>query len=233
MSLLKLPCLLAATLLFNAAYTAPNSPSDRSERVKGPLYERVMPIAYPFVQKSTSMIPSIAEAAIILSMTFPSELSTRVMSSLVLTDAPPDFSLNLCFIVGVTLAIAGSIGRLWCFRVLGRHFTYELSLRKEHKLITSGPYAYLRHPSYSTGIVAVLGITLIHASPGSFVRNCGWLDTMTGRFFAGVWAMLTLLGWVLSYARSKIEDAYLQDYFGKEWDVYAKRVRYRLFPGIF
>lgn len=34
---------------------------------------------------------------------------------------------------------------------LGNLFTFEVMIRKNHKLITDGPYAYLMHPSY-TGI---------------------------------------------------------------------------------
>ncbi|KAH7913614.1 hypothetical protein BJ138DRAFT_1001834 [Hygrophoropsis aurantiaca] len=231
--LLRIPCLFVATALFTAAYTAPNSPANRADRVQGALYERVMPIVYPIVQKLTSIIPAVAESAVILSMNFSSETSNKVMANLVLNGDLPDATLNIYFIVGVILTCAGSFGRLWCFRALGRHFTYELSILKGHKLITIGPYAYVRHPSYSTGIVAVLGITIMHASPGSFVRTCGWLDTTMGRSIAGVWAILMLLGWVLSYSRSKVEDAYLENHFKKEWDAYAKRVRYRLFPGIY
>ncbi|KAF9644887.1 hypothetical protein BDM02DRAFT_829359, partial [Thelephora ganbajun] len=38
--------------------------------------------------------------------------------------------------------------RLFSFRTLGRHFTYQLAILPSHKLVTTGPYAYIRHPSY-------------------------------------------------------------------------------------
>ncbi|CAF4350854.1 unnamed protein product, partial [Rotaria sordida] len=31
---------------------------------------------------------------------------------------------------------------------LGAFFTFELTIRSTHKLIKTGPYAYVRHPSY-------------------------------------------------------------------------------------
>jgi len=43
-------------------------------------------------------------------------------------------------------------------------FTFEMSIRKNHKLITSGPYAIVRHPSYVGVILVASGLMLIHGS---------------------------------------------------------------------
>ncbi|GAW00659.1 ICMT-domain-containing protein [Lentinula edodes] len=53
-----------------------------------------------------------------------------------------------------------------CYRTLGQLFVFELRIQKDHRLITEGPYAYVRHPSY-TGliltIIALVGLWMIVA----------------------------------------------------------------------
>lgn len=167
-----------------------------------------------------------------LAARYPSAFSSEVLSRLVISGQLPTTQINRYFLVGSILATVGSLGRLWCFRTLGRHFTYELSLRKNHKLVTTGPYAIVRHPSYITGALSMLGLSLVFGSPGSFMRECGWLGTSPGMLFGGAWAALSVLAWVLSFDRSRREDAFLQEHFREEWERYAKRVRYRIIPGV-
>ncbi|KAG1844724.1 hypothetical protein F4604DRAFT_1801647 [Suillus subluteus] len=140
---------------------------------------------------------------------------------------------NRYFMLGTILVFMGCLGRLWCFRVMGRHFTHELSLRKDHSLVTTGPYNIVRHPGYAASWIASFGISLICASPGSFMRSSGWLSTPFGRVVFGVWVLQVILGIVLGSARSISEDAMLRKRFGGEWDRWSKRVPYRLIPGVF
>ncbi|CAO3574577.1 unnamed protein product [Mortierella alpina] len=54
----------------------------------------------------------------------------------------------------VTLAaLAGCALRKWSFVTLDRFFTYQLTIRSGHKLVQTGPYKYLRHPSYTGAIL--------------------------------------------------------------------------------
>ncbi|KAF9228215.1 ICMT-domain-containing protein [Gyrodon lividus] len=234
MSLLKVPILAPSLWLFNVAFTSPNAPPDRLERISGgPFYERVCPAVFPILQKLSASIPCVAELAVLLAVNYPSTLSSKILSGLVLSDQLPTFSLNRYFVAGSILVITGSLGRLWCFRALGRHFTHQLALRKDHQLITTGPYAIVRHPGYLFATISALGMSLIIASPGSFTLRCGWLETAFGKAVIGIWAMQNVLGWVLSYARTKSEDGMLRVRFREEWDSYSQRVRYRLVPGVF
>ena len=68
------------------------------------------------------------------------------------------------FLVGTLVTILGGLIRYKCYRALGRMFTFEMSIRKNHKLITSGPYAIVRHPSYVGVILVASGLMLIHGS---------------------------------------------------------------------
>ena len=50
--------------------------------------------------------------------------------------------------------------RAWSIATLGRFFQYWIKIQPGHRVVTGGPYRYVRHPSY-TGIALVLaGIAL-------------------------------------------------------------------------
>ena len=49
-------------------------------------------------------------------------------------------------IAGALSAFAGGALRAWCYQTLGRLFTFEISIMDKHSLVTSGPYAFVRHP---------------------------------------------------------------------------------------
>ncbi|SPO38694.1 uncharacterized protein PSFLO_04173 [Pseudozyma flocculosa] len=59
--------------------------------------------------------------------------------------------------------------RLRCYRELGRFFTFAIGIRKEHKVIQTGPYRYVRHPSYTALSILLLSQALVHlaASPAA------------------------------------------------------------------
>jgi len=230
---LKIPILLPSVWLFNISFISPNAPPDESERVYSGLHERISPTLFPILHRLSASIPCMAESAVILAMNYPSTLSSKVLSRLVLSGQFPTCSVNACFFGGAVLAAIGSLGRLWCFRTMGRHFTHHLAIRKHHRLITTGPYAIVRHPGYMFGAVSALGMSLMIGSPGSFIRQCGWLGTTLGRLVVGVWTMQNVLLWSLSYIRCQHEDAFLRGHFREEWEDYAHRVRYQMIPGVY
>jgi len=75
----------------------------------------------------------------------------------------------LLSIIGAFMVTVGGLIRLECYRRLGRMFTFEMSIRKEHILVTSGPYGVVRHPGYTGALLAIGGMLLLHASEVSFV----------------------------------------------------------------
>ena len=58
------------------------------------------------------------------------------------------------------MVTVGGVIRLECCRRLGRMFTFEMSIRKDCVLVTSGPYGVVRHPGY-TGILLVISGMLL------------------------------------------------------------------------
>ncbi|KAI0635417.1 hypothetical protein C8Q77DRAFT_1043478, partial [Trametes polyzona] len=75
---------------------------------------------------------------------------------------------------GAALAVSGAMLRLECFRALGALFTFEITISPTHTLVTEGPYAYVRHPSYAGVYAVLLGASAVMASPGAWLREA-WL----------------------------------------------------------
>jgi protein-S-isoprenylcysteine O-methyltransferase Ste14 len=73
------------------------------------------------------------------------------------------------FILGVALMILGSLLRRWCFRTLGQYFTGDVKARADQPVIRTGPYRFVRHPSYTAGIMMFTGIGLALGSWFSFL----------------------------------------------------------------
>jgi protein-S-isoprenylcysteine O-methyltransferase Ste14 len=59
--------------------------------------------------------------------------------------------------VGVGLCVVGLAFAVWARVYLGRNWGMPMSLRQGHELVTSGPYAYVRHPIYTGLILAMIG----------------------------------------------------------------------------
>jgi protein-S-isoprenylcysteine O-methyltransferase Ste14 len=116
---------------------------------------------------------------------------------------------------GAALAVVCLVLFAWVNRALGKNFSATLRLRQGHTLVTTGPYAYVRHPMYTVLFSLLLAISLLAAS---------WVC-----FVGGV--ALTLM---ITVMRTPKEEAMMADTFGQAWHDYAaKTPRYlpvRLFP---
>lgn len=114
---------------------------------------------------------------------------------------------------------------------MGVHFTFNLSLLKEHKLITTGPYAYVRHPSYTALILTVVGIFLCELSGGSWYTETRGFDSPVGKGIA-LLAGCCVAILVSVVSRVTKEDKLLSDNFGEEWKEWQQRVPCRFVPGL-
>jgi len=65
---------------------------------------------------------------------------------------------------GIAVLVAGSLLRRHCFRVLGRYFTGDVQVQRDQPVITGGAYRWVRHPSYTGGILMFTGIGLALAN---------------------------------------------------------------------
>src|SRR5205823_9502764 len=89
------------------------------------------------------------------------------------------------------VAVVGCAGVLvaWTFHHLGKNLTDTVVTRKDHHLVTSGPYRYVRHPFYLAFALGVVGVSLAAAN---------WFLLLVGVFPFG-----------FLVARTRIEEAKL------------------------
>lgn len=114
--------------------------------------------------------------------------------------------------LGVALFAAGGALRTWPVFVLGSRFSGLVAIQPGHKLVTSGVYGVIRHPSYS----------------GLLVNSVGWALA----FRSGFGLLLTALLIPPLLARIHAEERLLRTYFRGEYDAYCSRTS-RLIPGLY
>jgi protein-S-isoprenylcysteine O-methyltransferase Ste14 len=114
--------------------------------------------------------------------------------------------------LGVVLFAAGGVLRLWPVFVLGRRFSGLVAIQPGHRLVTSGVYSVIRHPSYL----------------GLLVGSIGWALA----FRSGVGVLLAALTIPPLIARIRAEEALLRTEFGDAYDAYRARTS-RLVPGLY
>lgn len=125
----------------------------------------------------------------------------------------PTPQLNLSFfnhIIGLSLLGGG----IWLHRLSHQanpqaHFPKE----KVTKLALKGVYSKIRHPAYAAYILSYFGVFFILKS---------------------IWTLIPILIFsYIFYDASKKEEKFLLNKFGKEYEEYMKKVRWRFIPYIF
>jgi protein-S-isoprenylcysteine O-methyltransferase Ste14 len=112
--------------------------------------------------------------------------------------------------IGLLLTVGGLSFRIWSLRVLGKYFTGVVQQVEGHQLVTSGPYQWLRHPSYLGSWVAFLGCAVFLEA---------WLGLI-----------ITFLAMGTAYFfRISAEETTLENIFGAAYRQYRLRT-WRLVP---
>ncbi|MCI0432576.1 MAG: isoprenylcysteine carboxylmethyltransferase family protein [Gemmatimonadetes bacterium] len=65
---------------------------------------------------------------------------------------------------GVVVGVVAIPAVWWVFSSLGRNVSETVLTKREHALVTSGPYRWIRHPLYATGIAVFSSIGLVAAN---------------------------------------------------------------------
>lgn len=104
---------------------------------------------------------------------------------------------------GIGLGITSVFLIYWMFNSIGTGITPTVATRSEHKLVTKGPYNWIRHPLYTFGTLLFLSFALIADS---------WFI-----------AMMALLAIIMLSIRLPNEEAHLIEKFGDEYREYMKR----------
>ncbi|MGH8428446.1 MAG: methyltransferase family protein [Gammaproteobacteria bacterium] len=112
----------------------------------------------------------------------------------------------LVFRFGIALMLIGVAFRWYAIRVLGKYFTRDVATRADQQVVESGPYRWIRHPSYSGTLITVLGFGL---------ATTNWLALIAA-------VLGTLIG--LGY-RVHVEEHALCETLGEPYRDYMRRIR--------
>lgn len=116
------------------------------------------------------------------------------------------------FLSGLAMAVAGQTLRLISVKELGQSFTFTIHIHPEQRVVTTGPYRLIRHPSYAGALICALGFCLAYGN---------WLSPVAVTFLAA--------GYV---RRIPSEEAAMLDGLGEPYAEYMSRSK-RLIPFIF
>ena len=116
-------------------------------------------------------------------------------------------------IAGATLFTAGLLFRWWAIIILGRFFTVDVVIEKDHELVERGPFRLLRHPSYTGVLLAFVGFALT-------LQNWGAMCVILVPIF------------IAFVRRMNVEEEALRGALGDRYVEYMKRTK-RLVPLIY
>jgi len=109
-----------------------------------------------------------------------------------------------CFWTGAAITEAGLLFSVWGRRHLGKNWSQAVTVKEDHELITSGPYAVVRHPIYTGLLVGFLG---------SAVARGEWRGILAvALVFAALWFKL------------RLEEKWMQAQFGESYGAYPRKV---------
>jgi protein-S-isoprenylcysteine O-methyltransferase Ste14 len=111
---------------------------------------------------------------------------------------------------GLALGLAIHALFVWAHEALGRNFSGLLQIREDHRLVTHGPYRWIRHPIYTYALLLAVSVFLL-----------------SGNWFVG--ALWIGSGLVVFALRIPEEEAELIEAFGDEYLAYRARTG-RLLP---
>jgi protein-S-isoprenylcysteine O-methyltransferase len=115
--------------------------------------------------------------------------------------------------LGLGMMLVGLLLRWWAIVHLGRLFTVNVAVAIDHRVVDDGPYALIRHPSYTGALLVIGGVALCF---GNFASDL---------VLIAPYAMLVM-------TRMRIEEATMARELGESYRAYMKRTK-RLIPKIY
>ena len=116
------------------------------------------------------------------------------------------------FWAGLVVMSAGSLLRRHCWRMLGTSFTGAVIVRAEQRIVRRGAYRFVRHPSYTGGLLMFLGLGLALGN---------WISVL----------VITVLAAATYWYRIVVEERALLATLGEPYRDYMAHTK-RLIPGV-
>ena len=105
------------------------------------------------------------------------------------------------FWLGATITIAGILFAFWAREHLGTNWSRSVTIKQGHELITTGPYALVRHPIYTGVLTGFLGMAIAISQLRGFI----------------VLVLIFLAFWI----KFRLEEQWMRSQFGETYSNYA------------
>lgn len=211
-------CMLLATYITYLCYTPPN-PNPITTKAASTDRVRLATSRYPILIRriTTLLIGSLhAYFNVLVSSSSPASIPTALCPHL--SNLKPSlFTWAPSTSIPLLLILLPGLLRLRSYSSLGPNFTFQLSPPK--KLVTTGLYRYIQHPSYTGQIlVAIANVVLFERPDG--VLGCWIPEGWVRKSWLWVVLLMGLAGMVtlLLGMRIRDEERMLKERFGREWE---------------
>lgn len=108
------------------------------------------------------------------------------------------------FWIGAVVSVLGLGFAIWARVYLGSNWSSSVTIKRDHELITGGPYGLVRHPIYTGLLTGFLGTAIAIGQVRGLVA------------FAFLFAML--------WFKLRLEEQWMRLQFGEVYEQYAQRV---------
>jgi protein-S-isoprenylcysteine O-methyltransferase Ste14 len=109
-----------------------------------------------------------------------------------------------CFWSGAAITAGGLLFSVWARRHLGKNWSQAVTLKEDHELITTGPYALVRHPIYTGLLLGFIGCAVARGE---------WRGLLA-----------VALVFVALLRKLRLEEKWMRAQFGAPYDTYSRRV---------
>ena len=105
------------------------------------------------------------------------------------------------FWLGAAVLVAGLLFAVWAREHLGSNWSRSVTIKQGHELITTGPYAVVRHPIYTGILAGFLGTAIALSQVRGFI----------------VFVLIFLVLWL----KLRMEEQWMRSQFGETYATYA------------
>lgn len=139
-------------------------------------------------------------------------VAAGLLTGAVKNAGPWEFGSTGLSVAGLLVMWTGLAVRIWAIAVLGNSFRTTVEVDTSQRVVDSGPYRWVRHPSYTGIVLLMAGLGLVYGN-------------------APALAILLVLPAGVLIHRIFVEEAVLTEVIGRAYADYAARTK-RLVPGL-
>jgi protein-S-isoprenylcysteine O-methyltransferase Ste14 len=107
------------------------------------------------------------------------------------------------FWLGAVVLIAGLLFAIWAREHLGRNWSRSVTIKQDHELIATGPYAVVRHPIYTGILTGFLGTAIAVSQVRGFIA----------------FVLIFLALWI----KLRMEEQWMRSQFGETYAAYTRQ----------